>query len=108
LNGDAARQLAASLHAGGHRLDTIFVPGGGVDRADDTLRAAALASIASAGGGLAGTIAAPDNVLEALSDQTAFNLENSAISGVGWQDFGRFLLAVAALPLLLGFRRAIS
>jgi Ca-activated chloride channel family protein len=108
FNGDAARQLAAALHAGGHRLDTIFVSGAGVDRADDTLRAAVLASIAGAGGGLAATVAAPDNVLEALSGQTAFNLGNSAISGMGWQDLGRFLLVVAALPLLLGFRRAIS
>ncbi|MDR3461198.1 MAG: VWA domain-containing protein [Beijerinckiaceae bacterium] len=108
LNGDGTRQLAAALHASGHRLDTIFVSGAGIDRSDDTLRAAALASIAGAGGGLAATVAAPENVLEALSNQVALNLENSAISGLGWLDLGRFLLAVAAIPLLLGFRRAIS
>ena len=107
FDGDAARRLASALHAAGHRVDTIYVSGSGSGRADETLRAAALASIASAGGGVAGTVEAPGNVLEAMSGFSAVNLGGSSINGLGWRDLGRFLLVLAAFPLLLGFRRAV-
>ena len=105
LDNEASRTSASLLRGAGHRVDTIFVPDPGRDAAAEGMRAAALAGIARAGGGLAETVAHPDAILDALSRQTISHLGASAIAAIGWRDLGRFLLIAAAVPLLLGFRR---
>jgi hypothetical protein len=65
-----------------------------------------LAGIAAAGGGEAGAPDSSGRVLGALSRDSVTHPGSSAIAGLEWRDLGRFLLAAAAIPLLLGFRTA--
>lgn len=103
LEDGKARDAARAFHAHGHRVHTLFLAG--ASPAGDANRLTALSGIAAAGGGEAGTSADPAAVLAALSHEAVAHLGNGAIAGIEWTDFGRFILAAAAIPLLLGFRK---
>lgn len=105
--GAEAERAAASLRAGGHRVHVLFVPHGpgapdGVPAAD----AEAASRLAAAGGGLAVPFTDLAPLASALAEPATTRLARSPYAALGWQDFGRALLVLAALPLLLLFRRA--
>ena len=39
---------------------------------------------------------------------TAMSFEQRVVNALDWRDLGRYLLVLAALPLLLGFRKTVS
>ena len=97
--GPEALAGAAALQAAGARL--WLVDAGAAD-------GAALAALAEAGGGavfpareLAGLRAALATGADARLDRRAFAL-------IFWQDFGRWLIAAALIPLALTFRRGLA
>ena len=94
----AAMREAALLARDGHAVSTLAARAG----------QGALAALAGAGQGVAATAASPGPVLEAAGGRAIARLGDSALSGLVWQDMGRWLLALALSPLLLLFRRRLS
>jgi Ca-activated chloride channel family protein len=101
----AAAREATRLGAEGHALHTLFVTG---DAQDAPGRRAALAGLAAAGGGLAGSAAEPDDVATRISGRAIAHVEASALQALGWRDCGRLALIFAAACLLSCFRRSAS
>lgn len=109
LEGTAALRAASALSGAGHRVYTMDASGGGQGKKPVSVgRVAALASVAAAGGGFSVDLLKPDRLLDALSNEAIHRTGNSMINALDWHDLGRFLLVAAALPLLLGFRKAAS
>ena len=102
LQGTAPIRAAADLAASGRRVYAMAVSKG--DKNAD----AALAALTAAGGGFTVDAHQPSRLLDALSSETIDRTGNSAINAVNWRDLGRLLLVLAALPLLLGFRKAAT
>ena len=100
--GASASVQAHLLAAAGHRLDTLFLPGDNATGAD---RRAGLEALAALGGGMAADISRAEPVLLALSGQGVLHFGRSGLNVLAYQEFGRWLLVLAALPLLLAFRR---
>ena len=106
LDGTAAIRAARTLAAAGHRVFTMDAT---IDKsAVDNRRAAALAAVASAGNGFAVSVLQPDRLLDTLSNDAIHHTGGSVINALDWRDLGRVLLALAALPLLLGFRKQVT
>ena len=101
LEGAAAARQAAALAAAGHRVYTMAVSAG-------PRRAAALGAVAAAGNGFSVDIARPEDLLDVLSDEAIARTTASVVVSLDWRDLGRFLLVAAALPLLFGFRKAVT
>lgn len=105
---DGATNEARGLKDDGQALQAIFV-------APSTATGAApgpkltgkpeLEALASVGGGAAGTVDHPEAVFERVSRNVAERLGPGAFSSLIWRDYGRWLLALAAIPALLMFRR---
>lgn len=109
LEGTAAIRQAAALAAAGHRVYAMDVSSGGAkDGSLAPRRAGALVAVAAAGGGLSVNILHPERLRDALSNEAINRTGNSAVNALDWRDFGRLLLLLAALPLLLGFRKAVT
>ncbi|MCJ2011141.1 VWA domain-containing protein [Methylobacterium sp. J-076] len=105
--GEAALREAAGIRARGWHVETLFVPAAkalppGAPKADP----GPLRRLAEAGGGVSADIAAPAAVLDAVSAPTAQHLAAGGYGVVAFADLGRWLLALAALPALLLFRRS--
>jgi Ca-activated chloride channel family protein len=102
----ASAAEARGLLAAGHRVHTVHVPAtasfAGLVPAGD---ARALAELARAGGGRATTLAELDDVLAEFGERSSVRLGRSDFAALAWADLGRALLALAAVPLLLLFRR---
>ena len=94
----AAMREAVLLARDGHAVSTLAAGAG----------QGALAALAAAGQGVAAAAASPGPVLEAAGGRAIARLGDSALSGLVWQDLGRWLLALAALPLLTLFRRRLA
>ncbi len=101
LEGAAADRQAAALASAGQRVYAIAVSAG-------ARRAAALDRVAAAGGGFSVDIGHPERLFDALSDEAISRTSNSAVTSLDWRDLGRYLLLLAALPLLFGFRKAVT
>ena len=101
LDGAAADRAAQSLAAAGHRVYAMSVKAG-------ARRAAALQRVAAAGDGFAVDIGQPARLYDVLEDEAIARIGNSAVASLDWRDLGRYLLILAALPLLLGFRKAVA
>ena len=109
LEGSAAPRQAAALARAGHRLYTMDVSTtAATGRGGSASRGAALASLAEAGDGFAVSILRPERLLDALSNEAINRTGSSAVNALDWRDVGRVLLLLAALPLLLGFRKAVT
>ena len=105
--GEAALREAGAIRARGWRLDTLFVPATkalppGVPKPDP----GPLQRLAAAGGGTSAEIRAATPVLDAVAAPTAQHLAAGGYGVVAFADLGRWLLALAALPALLLFRRS--
>ncbi len=105
--GEASFREAGAIRARGWRLDTLFVPATralppGAPKPDP----APLQRLAAAGGGISAEIGAANPVLDAVSAPTAQHLATGGYGVVVFADLGRWLLALAALPALLLFRRS--
>ena len=100
--GASASAQAQLLAAAGHRLETLFLPGGNAADAD---RRAGLEALAALGGGTGADVARAGPLLDALSGQNVLHFGRSGLNVLAYQEFGRWLLVLAALPLLLAFRR---
>jgi Ca-activated chloride channel family protein len=103
----AAMREARVLADDGHLLHTLFVSPGAPGEPSDVARRAALGGLAAAGHGIAEDVGRPHRVLSAVSSRAIRHLGASAVSGLAWYDVGRFLLVIAAFPLLLVFRRSV-
>jgi Ca-activated chloride channel family protein len=100
---EGARMQAAALAASGHALHTLFVapgsPSGG---------AGALNALAAAGRGVAGDATHAEDVAAAVAGRRIERVEQSARRALEWRDYGRWLLLLAAAPLLLYLRSGAS
>ena len=101
LEGTAGIRAAAALASAGHRVYVMDAASSAGPR-----REAALAAVAAAGDGFAVKMTKPDRLLDILSDEAIHRTGNSIIDALSWHDLGRWLLLLAAVPLLLGFRKA--
>lgn len=106
LEGAGAMRAAAALAAAGHRVYTMDADPGA--KGAQSRRAAALDAVAAAGAGFGVDMRHPDRLLDALSDEVIHRTGNSLINALDWHDLGRLLLVLAAVPLLLGFRKAAT
>ena len=105
LSGTGAIRAAAALSRQGHRVFTVDAAATG--RATGSGRAA-LEAVATAGNGFAVSMLRPDRLLDALSGEAIRRTDSSVVDALTWRDLGRLVLAFAALPLLLGFRKAAA
>lgn len=101
LEGAAADRQAQALAAAGDHVYAVAVSAG-------PRRAAALQRVAAAGDGFAVDVGDPGRLYDVLDNEAIARTGNSAIRSLDWRDLGRYLLVLAALPLLLGFRKAVS
>ena len=106
LEGTGAIRAAADLSAAGHRVYVMDASASA--KATNARRRAALDAVAGAGGGFVVDMAQPDRLMDALSNEAIHRTGNSMINALDWHDLGRLLLILAALPLLLGFRKAVT
>jgi Ca-activated chloride channel family protein len=104
LQGASAIRAAAALHGNGHR---VYVIDASV-REDGDKGAAGLAALAAAGGGFVVPMTKPDHLLDTLDNVAINRTGNSLVNALDWHDLGRLVLALAAIPLLLGFRKAAT
>ena len=105
LSGTGAIRAAAALARQGDRVFTVDAAAAG--RGTGSARAA-LDAVAAAGNGFAVPMLRPDRLLEALSGEAIRRTDSSIVNALNWRDLGRLVLVFAALPLLLGFRKAAS
>jgi Ca-activated chloride channel homolog len=101
---DRAHAQAVSLGAEGHALHTLFVAPAGPAGDAYTARRASMAALAAEGHGRAGEAAHAEAVVAQVADRSVGRVEEGARRALEWRDYGRLLLALAALPLLLALR----
>ena len=99
-----AERLAAALAREGRRLHTLFVSARGGADARDPARRAAMSALAAAGGGRAGDAAHPQEIAEDIAAQGVAHVGRGELRALQWRDYGRFILLLAAAPLLLALR----
>jgi Ca-activated chloride channel family protein len=104
---DAALREAKVLAAEGRSVHTIFVPGGAHADTPDAARKGSLMRLAGAGQGIADDAAHPNQIREAIAGRAIRRLGASNLTSLDWRDYGRYLLFLAALPLLIAFRRTL-
>lgn len=105
---EGARNEARGLAADGHYLQALYVspktladtPPGPKPSGRPELEA-----LASLGGGVAAPVETPQAVEARLSRNVADRLGPGAFASLVWYDYGRWLLALALIPMLLLFRR---
>ena len=103
LSGTGAIRAAAALARQGHRVFTVDAAA----RSTGSARAA-LEAVAAAGNGFTVSMLRPDRLLDALSGEAIRRTDSSLVAALNWRDLGRWVLVFAALPLLLGFRKAAA
>jgi len=99
-----AERLAASLAREGHRLHTLFVSARAGADALDPARRSAMTTLAAAGGGRAGDAAHPQAIAEEIAARGVAHVGRGELRALEWRDYGRFVLILAAAPLLLALR----
>ncbi len=104
LSGTGAIRAAAALARHGQRVFTVDAA---AVRGTASARVA-LEAVAAAGNGFEVPMLRPDRLLRALSGEAIRRTESSVVNALAWRDFGRLVLVFAAIPLLLGFRKAAT
>ncbi|MDR4308846.1 VWA domain-containing protein [Chelatococcus sambhunathii] len=105
---DGARGEARGLASDGQSLSTLYVtPKTATDAPPGPRQAGRpeLEALATIGGGATAGVETPEAVNERLGRNVAERLGPGAFSSLVWYDYGRWLLALAAVPALLLFRR---
>ncbi len=103
LGGTGAIRAAAALARQGHRVFAVDAAARSTGSAS-----AALAAVAAAGNGFEVPMLRPDRLLDALSSEAIRRTDSSLVTALNWRDLGRLVLVFAAIPLLLGFRKAAA
>ena len=101
---DRTHKLAKAFAISGHRLHTLLINEAAADGSIPTSNRPAMASLAHAGNGLAVNASNATDLAKEISTRDIKNFSISARLGIEWKDYGRFLLLIAAIPLLLFFR----
>jgi len=101
---DAALAAAARFAADGRRLHVVHVASTAAGGAPTGDRGAA-ARLAVAGGGSFADAVDPAAVAAAVAEPATSELVRGGFATFAWTDLGRALLALAALPMLVLFRR---
>jgi Ca-activated chloride channel family protein len=104
VDGEAVA-AAAALAGDGRRVHVLFVPAPARAAAAPEPDAAAAARLAAAGGGRYADVRDPAALVSAVAATRAERLGRAGYAAIAATDLGRFALALAALPLLLLFRR---
>lgn len=99
-----AERLAASLAREGHRVHCLFVSARAGADALDPVRRSAMTALAAAGGGGAGDAAHPQKIADEIAARGVAHIGASELRALEWRDHGRYLLLLAAAPLLLVLR----
>lgn len=99
-----AERLAAALAREGHRVHSLFVSARSGADARDSSRRAAMTSLAAAGGGRADDAAHPQEIARAIEARGVAHIGSGELRALAWRDYGRFVLLLAAAPLLLALR----
>ena len=106
--GEPEAALAASrLQTAGYRLSTVYAPSDAA-KADAGQARAALAALADLGAGVAAEAANPEALLRDLELRPLLRWRAGPLTGLAFQDYGRWLLALAALASLALFRRSAA
>ncbi|WP_181700152.1 VWA domain-containing protein [Chthonobacter albigriseus] len=100
-----ALDRAAELRAAGHRLDVAFITAGQRSPDAPAPDRTAVDALASAGGGAVADASDPEAIPRLIAGSSSERLGRSAYAVLAWFDIGRPLSALAAVPLLLLFRR---
>jgi Ca-activated chloride channel family protein len=104
---DAMQREATDLNKAGYRLHTVAVAPA-KKTAIDVARSAELARLATTGGGLMSQGDDLDGLTHDLGARPVERLASSDYALLVWNDFGRFLLVIAAAATLLLFRRSAA
>lgn len=105
---EGARSEARGLRDDGQALQTIFVEpktATGVPPGPKASGKPELEALAEIGGGASAVALQPDAVTARVARDVADRLGPGVFASLAWYDFGRWLLALAAVPTLLMFRR---
>lgn len=94
-----ARQEARFLAAEGHSLHTIFIASNFEDDSRKPVFQTAMMELARDGHGLSGEAVAAEKIAEAITTRRIERVEKGSRLSLEWQDFGRFILVLAAFPL---------
>jgi Ca-activated chloride channel family protein len=105
---EEAVRAARALAADGHNLFTLFAPTEGSADKPEAERRAGLARLAEAGHGLSENAARPERVLDAIRGRAVERLGASSVTSLYWRDYGRYVLLLAAIPLLIAFRGTVA
>ncbi|WP_018264276.1 vWA domain-containing protein [Methylosinus sp. LW4] len=99
-----AERLAAALAREGRHVHSLFVSARGGADALEPVRRAAMAALAAAGSGRAGDAADPAEIARAIEARGVAHIAEGELRALEWRDYGRFILLLAAAPLLLALR----
>lgn len=101
-----ATEQAAALAKEGHALHTLHVTPQGA--AADPSRREAMLTLAAEGGGRSERAARMERVAEAIAHRHIEHVARGARRTLEWRDYGRWLLLLAAAPIMLALRAAAS
>lgn len=103
---DARTQEEARLLATeGHSLHTLFIPSNAPDDARAAASRAAMMELAGDGHGLAGDAVAAEKIAEAIAQRRIEHVVKGSRQALEWQDLGRFIILLSAIPLFLFLRK---
>jgi Ca-activated chloride channel family protein len=100
-----AVNAARAMREAGHRAHVMFVEEAALPAGAPEPDKAAAAWLAQEGGGIFAEAAKPQPIIEALNTSLEVRLEKAGYGALVWQDIGRYLLLLAAIPMLWLFGR---
>lgn len=97
---------AKILAADGHSLHTVFIPSFEANILNLSKSRAAMKQLADDGHGIAGDPVSVLTVAETIASRKINHVAKDSRLALEWRDLGRNLIVLAALPLLVFFRRS--
>lgn len=101
--GDDTLAAAAALHGAGHRVHAVLADApvaGGPEADGDAAR-----RLASSGGGIFAENSELESLVGTLNSALSLRLERAGYGALIWHDLGRYMLFLAAIPMLRLFGR---
>lgn len=99
-----SQEEAKALAKAGHRLHTLTISEATAESFFGTSNRHAMELLAHSGNGLAIHASNATDLAKEISNRDIKHFSDSARLGIEWKDYGRFLLLIAAIPLLLCLR----